>query len=748
MAKWRALDDYEHGRLELPASQSVVRERSEHDPIDDFSEDRLGRTDFAKLLARSLAGTSERSSVVVALYGDWGSGKTSTLNLCLKAMEEAQDSEVPVTVSFAPWWYSNTGELLSRFFEQVGDALEQEGFEGIREDLLSYRDLIVPVAALADMFFTGGFVVGGAWALKAAADRTAQNRETADLYTLKSRIGDRIVASGRRIVLIIDDIDRLSATEIRDIFKLVKVMADFPNTRYLLAFDFNTATEALAEVQQTDGAAYLEKIVQAPFRLPDPAPGLLMDLVITQVQEIMSQEQKVSEEEQAKTKEKLEEMSFYGLGDLWTNMRRVNRVLENFRFTLSAVAGEVRLSDFFLLEALRVAEPRAYERILGRQGFLLGTTSEVNHLSFTASQGSKNSQEEANEATKTAVGAVQDAASRPEVRSAIAEVIDELFPRAQAARGRSVDQSGDRWISEKRVCVSEFFRVATTLGLVSGMISGTEVSDLLQITDSELLRDRLLAYQDDTREGIGLKSVLERIGAFYRTEADVSSLKTVLMAVFGFQGLGTAYTSMNILAVDSLRKLRRAKGSPEVKHLISACVATYGMTPVLADVMRTLGEEHGWRDREIWPEERRTLSSADLDEVKKEIAENIQQQAQDGRLLTQELFDQFIYLWEDIDAEGSRKLFAELTNNGRKFVELLRAYAVRSDPAHFYEKDWWLTTGRNRQGLRVQLVEEFDVESTAITKAEELLDDPPTWLSLHDRELLEAFLRHHRPSQA
>jgi len=100
--------------------------RSSHDPIKRFEEDQLGRSGFARLLARALVEYPEASSLVVALYGDWGSGKTSALKLCFKALEALRAEDVrPHLVRFDPWWFSNTGDLLSQFFEQLGNDLEQ-----------------------------------------------------------------------------------------------------------------------------------------------------------------------------------------------------------------------------------------------------------------------------------------------------------------------------------------------------------------------------------------------------------------------------------------------------------------------------------------------------------------------------------------------------------------------------------------------------------------------------------------------
>lgn len=73
-----------------------------------------------------------------------------------------------------------------------------------------------------------------------------------------------------KIIVSIDDIDRLSEEEIIAVFQLVKALADFPKTIYLLAFDYDVVVKALGKIQHGDGKEYLEKVIQVPFEIPAP----------------------------------------------------------------------------------------------------------------------------------------------------------------------------------------------------------------------------------------------------------------------------------------------------------------------------------------------------------------------------------------------------------------------------------------------------------------------------------------------
>ena len=55
-------------------------------PITSAIDDRFGRWPFASRIAETLATRTDRSSVVIGMYGPWGDGKTSTLRLIEEAL--------------------------------------------------------------------------------------------------------------------------------------------------------------------------------------------------------------------------------------------------------------------------------------------------------------------------------------------------------------------------------------------------------------------------------------------------------------------------------------------------------------------------------------------------------------------------------------------------------------------------------------------------------------------------------------
>ena len=105
-----------------------------------------------------------------------------------------------------------------------------------------------------------GFIISSAAALKPSE------------YTLRELRGDiarRLALLNRKVIVIIDDVDRLETAEAREVFRLIRAVADFPNTTYIVAFDREPIE---FEVSKRDGIArsYLDKIIQVPIFLPEP----------------------------------------------------------------------------------------------------------------------------------------------------------------------------------------------------------------------------------------------------------------------------------------------------------------------------------------------------------------------------------------------------------------------------------------------------------------------------------------------
>jgi predicted KAP-like P-loop ATPase len=246
--------------------QDAPHAYSSDQPIRSQRDDRFNRFAFAKRIADTLAGRRDPTSIVIGLYGPWGDGKTSTLYL----MEEALTRhDHVVAVRFNPWHFQSEQQLLKGFFATLAEALGKSlptMKERIGRVFKDYGSLL----SLASISIGGVVQVGAGDAARGLGEALS----TVELDELRTRIEKLLSESGKRVVVLIDDIDRLDRGETQAIFKLVKLSAGFNHTSYVLAFDDEMVAAAIGEKYGQGGVeagrSFLEKIIQVPLHLPPP----------------------------------------------------------------------------------------------------------------------------------------------------------------------------------------------------------------------------------------------------------------------------------------------------------------------------------------------------------------------------------------------------------------------------------------------------------------------------------------------
>ena len=200
----------------------------------------LGRWPFAQRLAGAIAAHSNPSSLVLAVYGAWGCGKTSVLNFVKAELELAHHEHV-ICMEFNPWLFADEAQLLRSFFSRLAATLDKplttnkerlgEFFLTSIGNLLSkYAESVLPASPTQ-----ASIAILPGKCLSKIGKMLGKDKD--DLDKLREKIDDILSKSNKRVVIFMDDIDRLDNSEIHAVFKLVKLTANFKNTTYVLAFD-------------------------------------------------------------------------------------------------------------------------------------------------------------------------------------------------------------------------------------------------------------------------------------------------------------------------------------------------------------------------------------------------------------------------------------------------------------------------------------------------------------------------------
>lgn len=331
-------------------------------PIRSPEEDVLGRNDVAESFVRHVLKLDVSEGAVVGVFGPWGSGKTSFINLAKAKFKERGN---PV-FDFNPWMFSGTEQLVQRFFTELSSEFDLhvgklakiiKFFPFLRRGkrtwwLAQIGKIIKFVFSIVDFF------IPGISSLMKALGKLLQDGKKG-IKGQRDKISEAIKREfeKHRGIVVLDDVDRLTTDEIRAIFKLVRLTANFPNLVYIVACDRFRVEEALGE-SGLSGRDYLEKIFQLPYNLPEAPDQILQKQIEESVRAIAR-----IEESTHSTPFDQEHWHSVFLGivePLIRSMRDVRRYEAAVRGTLINLRGRVELTDVLGLEAIRIFLPDVF----------------------------------------------------------------------------------------------------------------------------------------------------------------------------------------------------------------------------------------------------------------------------------------------------------------------------------------------------------------------------------------------------
>ncbi len=347
------------------------------EPIRSSAEDILCRKKFADSLAQALVSRPDKSPLVIGLLGPWGSGKSSILRMARECLAEKirgiRKEEQPIVIEFNPWMVTDETVLIYRFFDEMLGVLGKWNTSlGIRKTsrlLETYSDYLTPMGLIPT---PEGKIIGGLLKLANWFNKWLAGFVTGaeSIEKQKRNIDEALAKQPHKLIIIIDEIDRLSATEARQLFQVVKSLANFPNTVYLLAFDEKMVAEQLAGVQIQSGEAFLEKIVQVPFRVPEIPVVEVHRFLQRSIRELMD---RVKTEEYDQNH--LRNVFQYGVKPYIADLREAKRYLNVLSFNFNTARGGLSPTDLIGITVLQLFEPAIYEALAANKTFLTRQTS-------------------------------------------------------------------------------------------------------------------------------------------------------------------------------------------------------------------------------------------------------------------------------------------------------------------------------------------------------------------------------------
>lgn len=189
-------------------------------------------------------------SFTLSITGDWGSGKTTFMNL-LKDQYKTNNAASSI-IEFEAWKNDSPDSIIKSFFTQLKNELKLY-IPGISSSFDQYIELLLDEESTKPLKVLTKLVC------------SILNKNVDSPYLV---IQEKLRETRHKTVVFIDDLDRLNANEIREILRLVRNTANFPYLQFIIAADKRYVCNMLKSLGVDNGNLYLEKFFNLEIPLP------------------------------------------------------------------------------------------------------------------------------------------------------------------------------------------------------------------------------------------------------------------------------------------------------------------------------------------------------------------------------------------------------------------------------------------------------------------------------------------------
>lgn len=523
------------------ASQDVADSKSEkypkeisassiHDdsPIDDLDDDKLGFDVYADSIAKCILKTPNPNGNVIAIHGSWGAGKSSLVNLVVNDIKRlSEENSCPIVIRFNSWLYRTEDGIVNGFFKEFYSGLKSQ-LDDTSINLRPLLKLSEQVAGMVtaikpgvDLLFSP---VAGAAVSKVGEAISSGNRvlrkaieDPQSIEELRSELCNKLEDLDKHILIIIDDIDRLSPEEAIAVFRLIKSVGRLTNVVYLLAYDRKVADRMIKKIYPSEKGLYLEKIVQAGFDLPDLADSSIVSMLELRFINIFGNAIFEDSEYIFNT------INSIVLPEIRTP-RDVHRLANIISVTYPSVKDDVNVADFIAMETFRLFRPSLYQEIRSRRELLTEESSSLSKADITDVLN--------NISTKFLSKEKESEHNR--LKRSLANIFPILDSSIDYKTLHLIDDIVSDWNKEKRVCSSLCFETYFRFSVSGSTISEAEFLKFKEnISDSSYVIETLKRYisiesgYDRTKASL----LLDRI-AYSKEIIDGGSIKDFIVTLY------------------------------------------------------------------------------------------------------------------------------------------------------------------------------------------------------------------------
>lgn len=244
-------------------------------PVAQIGSDAFGFRPYISAVHETVAAATTLP-LTVGVFGPWGSGKSSFMRMW-------EDLLTPTTRTlwFNPWKYDQKIQVWAALIQSLLAEMRTSSSAGLKEKAKRLARTATWLGLRAGLGTASQVLTHGVIdkstigeILDSVADDGSSYYRDLNRFELDfaDAVGEFVGSTGR-LVVFIDDLDRCTPQAALSVLEALKLFVGDARCVFVLAMDFDLLS-AIAEMKfgenlQIAGSAYLEKIVQLPFFLPD-----------------------------------------------------------------------------------------------------------------------------------------------------------------------------------------------------------------------------------------------------------------------------------------------------------------------------------------------------------------------------------------------------------------------------------------------------------------------------------------------
>ncbi|MEJ0104714.1 MAG: P-loop NTPase fold protein [Bacteroidota bacterium] len=320
-----------------------------NDKIPSLTDDLLNRKSIANEVAKGLTSylKKNKDGFTISITGEWGSGKSTLLSFIKQILEEDNNEQLQI-IEFNPWMFYKDESIKTAFLNELAVSLKD--FETKTVNIASkINDLVKAFGWIKYLNSTLGNI-------QDALEKTSEHfAGKYNVHDIKNEIDAILRKSKKKILILIDDLDRLLPDQISEVLQTISLVANFSNVIYLLAFDRQIVIEALNRTYTGKGQDYLEKIIQVDYELPVIQDSRLEELFNLGVQGL-------ERTYKIKFNQPVIKLlwNYHGLKGYFTSIRDFKKFFNALSFRLPSIAEDIYPADFLAIEAIRIFDYDSY----------------------------------------------------------------------------------------------------------------------------------------------------------------------------------------------------------------------------------------------------------------------------------------------------------------------------------------------------------------------------------------------------